>query len=318
MNCSIGIMAHNEAANAGALLDRLLSQRLSRARISEIIVVASGCTDGTEREVSARAARDARVILITEPRRRGKAAAINLFLERARCEICVLIGADTLPESDAVEQLTAPLADPAVGMSGARIVPLNSKDTFPGYAVHFLWDMHHRLALRRPKCGEAVAFRRVFDRIPETTVVDEPQIEALVHAAGLRTVYAHDAVVYNLGPDTAREILMRRRSIVAGYIELSRRTPYRTATQARLAVLAAALRNILTGREPALYAFGALSLEAAARVLGFLDFHLGRAPRHIWPMAPSTKRPADFIEPQAASTQTSAPAPRNTPVSNRV
>jgi len=28
-------MAHNEAANVGALLDRLLSQRLSRARIAD-------------------------------------------------------------------------------------------------------------------------------------------------------------------------------------------------------------------------------------------------------------------------------------------
>lgn len=304
-------MAHNEAANVGALLDRLLSQRLSRARIEEIIVVASGCTDGTGSEVAARAARDARVILITEPERRGKAAAVNLFLERARCEICALVGADTLPESDALERLIAPLADPGVGMSGARIVPLNSKNTFTGYAVHFLWEMHHQLALRRPKCGEAVAFRRVFDSIPETTVVDEPQIEALVHAAGLRTVYAHDAVVYNLGPDTAREILMRRRSITAGYIELSRRTRYRTATQARRAVFAAVLRNILAGREPALFALGALALEAAARALGFLDFHLGRTPRHIWPMAPSTKRPADFIHanPPRQSTAPAAPAP---------
>ena len=265
-------------------------------RIDRIIVVAGGCTDGTEEIVAGYARRHPEIQLIIEPERRGKAAAINLFLSQARTEICVLQGADTLPGEDTIERLVAPLADPGVGMTGARIVPLNPKTTFAGYAVHFLWELHHQVALSQPKCGELVAFRRVFGAIPETTVVDEPQIEALVREAGLRTVYVPEAVVYNLGPSTVREIIMRRRSITAGYLALARRTRYRASTQARRAVAAAVIRRLLAGEEPLVPALGAAAIECLARCLGRLDYHFSRKPQHIWPMALSSKTPADFMQ----------------------
>lgn len=289
-------MAYNEERNIGRLLDALLAQRLRNTCIREIIVVASGCTDRTADITAEKSASDNRIALITEPQRRGKASAINLFLKSAACEICVLQGADTIPGPDTIEKLTSPFSDPQLGMAGARPVPLNSRDTFPGYVAHFLWELHHEISLRRPKCGELVAFRRVFDSIPENTIVDEPRIEALVRAAGLKTVYAPEAVVFNLGPSTIGEIIMRRRSIVRGYLELSGDTPFRTSTQARGAIAAAVARRILSGKEPLLPALGAIAVEAAARLLGRLDFHLSRRPGHIWTIAPTTKSPADFME----------------------
>ena len=48
---SIGIMAYNEEANIGRLLSSLLDQNLTQANLTEIFVVASGCTDRTEKIV---------------------------------------------------------------------------------------------------------------------------------------------------------------------------------------------------------------------------------------------------------------------------
>ena len=76
-------MAHNEEANIGRLLERLQQQRLDQVEIAEIIVVASGCTDGTEAIVQAAAAADARISLLVQPQREGKASAMNLFLRHA-------------------------------------------------------------------------------------------------------------------------------------------------------------------------------------------------------------------------------------------
>jgi len=42
MNCSVGVFAHNEAANIAALLQSLSAQSLANAAITEIIVVSSG------------------------------------------------------------------------------------------------------------------------------------------------------------------------------------------------------------------------------------------------------------------------------------
>ncbi len=48
LSISIGIMAYNEEANIGRLLQSVFDQRCVNGHIEEIVVVASGCTDNTE------------------------------------------------------------------------------------------------------------------------------------------------------------------------------------------------------------------------------------------------------------------------------
>jgi len=121
--CSLGIMAHNEAANIGRLLARVAASRLERVEVAEIIVVASGCTDDTEAIVRAAAAADPRIRLISQPAREGKASAMNLFLGEAACDVLVLSSADLLPAEDALERLVSPFADPEIGLTASRPEP---------------------------------------------------------------------------------------------------------------------------------------------------------------------------------------------------
>src|SRR5919202_5959776 len=69
LECSIGIMAYNEEGNIGRLLDALVHQQTRICAIREIIVLASGCTDGTEAIARDWARRDARIKLVVQPRR---------------------------------------------------------------------------------------------------------------------------------------------------------------------------------------------------------------------------------------------------------
>src|SRR2546423_10240164 len=78
--CSVGIMAYNEAANIATAIETILHQHLTTAHLAELIVVVSGCTDETIPIVAAIARDDARLRLLVQERREGKAAAINLFL----------------------------------------------------------------------------------------------------------------------------------------------------------------------------------------------------------------------------------------------
>ena len=73
LTCSIGVMAYNEQANIAAALDSILSQRLANGHITEVIVVASGCSDRTCVIVADIARHDPRVHLIEQQRREGKA-----------------------------------------------------------------------------------------------------------------------------------------------------------------------------------------------------------------------------------------------------
>src|SRR2546423_13651250 len=92
---SIGICAYNEARRSPELLDSLEGQILpSDFSVTEILVVASGCTDGTNRIVEDRTKVEPRLTLVQETERKGKAFAINEILRRYRGDILVLVNAD--------------------------------------------------------------------------------------------------------------------------------------------------------------------------------------------------------------------------------
>src|SRR5215469_14743809 len=103
IGCSVGIMAYNEEANISHTIHAVLEQQGPSMRIEEIIVVASGCTDNTVSIVAEIALKEPRVRLCVQEKREGKASAINLFLKQAVSPVAILIGADVLPGTSALE-----------------------------------------------------------------------------------------------------------------------------------------------------------------------------------------------------------------------
>ncbi len=292
---TVGVMAYNEEANIKRSLLALLAQKSERTRLEEIIVVASGCTDRTVDVVREMMEADARIRLLVQLRREGKASAINLFLQHARNAVVVMTGADIIPEKDALERLCAHFSDATVGMVGAHPVPVNDQHTFIGHAVHLLWNLHDRMAQRDPKLGEVVAFRNVIAAIPVDTAVDEISIQSLIAKRGLRLVYETRAIVYNKGPMTVRDFLKQRRRIYAGHLLVRREQDYAASTMSVLSILQALLANadttLGTARE-AFWTCGAIALEGLARLQGHIDV-LRKRPHHIWQTVSSTKQLED-------------------------
>ena len=289
LDCSVGVMAYNEAANIANCLTSLLNQRTASARIVEIIVVVSGSTDNTAQIVEEFSDREARIKLLVQPGREGKASAINLFLASTKSSILVSVGADTILGPDSLEQLVLPLADSNIGMTGGHPVPLNDKRTFMGFAVHLLWHLHHLVALKRPKLGELIAFRRIFERIPLTTAVDEAKIEPLVFGQGYGLRYVPEAIVFNRGPSTVSDFMKQRRRINAGHFRLREMYGYKVATHNAMQILMTLLRNPQLDWRWFLWTPPVIALEAWARFLGWWDFRWTNKDHHIWEVALSTK-----------------------------
>jgi cellulose synthase/poly-beta-1,6-N-acetylglucosamine synthase-like glycosyltransferase len=287
-------MAYNEERNIGNLLRALCTQRLETVEIGEIVVVASGCTDNTEGVVEEEMACDARIRLLVQDRREGKMSAINLFVHQARCAVVVIINADVLPEPDCIERLVAPFAEPAVGITGGRPVPVNERDSLTGFAAHLLWEMHHQISLTDPKMGELVAYRRFPDLIVSPdTVDDEGIIEELVHRKHMQKVYVPEAILYLRGPTTVPEFVKRRRNIFAGHLQLRARTRYTPSTFSTLRLVRRLYRPMLrmTGARPLrlVRAAGVVLLEVWARVLGAYDFYVAGRDHRMWEPADSSK-----------------------------
>lgn len=289
VSCALGIMAHNEEANIDRLLEAVVSQVTSNVRIAEILVIASGCTDGTEGVVQRWQQRDARIRLLVQARREGKASAVNLFLSQAHEPVLVLCSADLLPERDTIEQVVAPFADPEIGMTTCRPVPVNDPRSFMGFAAHLLWGLHHLVNLNGFKAGELVAFRRIFHRIPYKTCVDEARIEPLIQAQGYGMRYVPTAITYNKGPETVREFLSQRRRIFAGHLEIEDQLGYRVRTLSSMRVLWLVLRSLDWSPRAFLWTWAVAALEAYGRHLGRHDYK-NRREHFVWEIAKTTKQ----------------------------
>ena len=291
VSCSVGIMAYNEEANISHTIGAVLEQHGPSMRIEEIIVVASGCTDRTVPIVTEIAREEPRVRLCVQEKREGKASAINLFLKQASSQVAVLIGADVLPETAALEYLCAPFKDPKIGMVGGCPVPVNNPATFMGHAVHLLWRLHDQMARVNPKLGEVIAFRNVISGIPTDSPVDEISIQALIAQLGYELVYEPACIVYNKGPLTVRDFLKQRRRIYAGHLKVRDQQNYAASTMK----VGPIVRQLITCHHFALgtpkriiWTVGAIFLEMVARVQGQYDYRQKRE-HHIWQMVDSTK-----------------------------
>jgi len=287
--CSIGIMAYNEGGNIGRCLQALIDQETPRCVIKEIIVVASGCTDDTEAIVREFCAQDQRIKLLVQLRREGKASAVNVFLHHAQSDILILESADTVPTPATIQRLLEPFADPEVGMTGGHPIPVNDPHTFMGFVVHLLWELHHQIALRKPKLGEMIAFRRVFRRIPYDSPVDEASCEPLIYGQGYQLRYVPKAVVYNRGPETVSDFLRQRRRIYAGHLKMRQAQGYTVSTMSAARALAALLCTWRWEWRYLLWAPAAVLLEAYGRFLGWTDLHFKRRDHAVWEIATTTK-----------------------------
>lgn len=228
---SIGICAYNEEANISKLLDSILAQELSRVTIIEIIVVSSNSSDSTDQIVKDYSKRDNRISLITEDQRNGKASAVNLFLQQASGEICIIQSADTICIAKTIESICSPILDDSnVGAVGGRPIPRGTRGIFLPFANRLIWHLHSRVSLRNPKLGEISAHRNIIDSIPLDATSDDTYLEYAIKEKGLKVAYSHDAVIYNQGPGTLSEYIEQRTRWRGAQIRVQKDTGYVSAS----------------------------------------------------------------------------------------
>ena len=289
LELTVGVCAYNEEKNIGELLRQVLDQRMDGVVVREVLVVSSGSTDRTDEIAGEIAALDARVRLLPEPERRGKGFAVNVVLREAAGDIIVLAGADLRLENDTLQKLVKRFMDEKVGMAGARPVPTNDAGTFPGFCSHLLWELHHRISLVSPKCGELIALRNLRYSIPSDMPVDEAYLEYRCRKDGLKIAYADDSIVRNRGPESVGDYIMQRRRIHAQHAYLSRKTGFVVST-ANLGLVMSSLASSLKPDAKSLcFTAGAVSLEALCGLLGSYDLYLRGNIYIKWESVESTK-----------------------------
>jgi poly-beta-1,6-N-acetyl-D-glucosamine synthase len=298
IRCSVGITAHNEEANIAQIIEAMLTQRLHLVAITEVIVVASGCTDRTEDIVRDYMAKEPRLRLYVQEKREGKTSAINVFLKHAREDICVLESGDTIPHEDAIENMVRMFGDAAVGMTGAHKVPVNTPEHIIGFLSHLRLKMEHQLCLEIPRLGELIAFRKVFETIPPDVAMDEAFVEALVIRRGLQVRYAPDAVVFNMGPETVGDFIKQRRRNHAGHLHLKAKYGYEVSSMGSPRLLKLAFEEVW-GALRLIWVLVVLAvLEGYSRLLGWWDYRVHKRTHVVWDIAWTTKEVKQSVDPR--------------------
>ncbi|MBI2443619.1 MAG: glycosyltransferase, partial [Candidatus Levybacteria bacterium] len=275
--------------NVGILIDSLLSQDDFHRLIHEIIVVSSGSTDKTNRIIQKYVSKNKKIRLLRQSKRNGKASAVNLFIEHAKRDILILVGADLLLEKNTIKKLLAPLRRHHVGITGAHPIPVNNPKTFMGFIAHLQWQLHHEISLKKPKMGEMIAFRKIFKQIPSSSSVDEANIEPLIRGQGFKAVYCTNSIIHNKGPERVTEFIARRRHVYFGHIVTKHEYGYEVSTLKSTTALISFFKIFKPSWRYVVYAPAAIFLEAIARVLGFLDYKLKLKTHTVWEVTPSSK-----------------------------
>jgi poly-beta-1,6-N-acetyl-D-glucosamine synthase len=288
MRVRVGVFAHDEAATLENCVRAVLDQRLSSAVVVELTIVSCGSRDGTDTIAETLCAADRRVRLLRNTRREGKARAINRFLAAPSSfvDVVLLISGDVVLADGALERLLFPFNDPTVGMTGGRVVPQNERRGV-GRLVHILWELHHRVASRSPKLGEAIALRAPVALLPEWTSADETSLEAdVTQRRGLRLVYRSDAQLFNHGPSSLGDYVAHRRRIARAHSEVEA-AGYRPATRNAGNVTLEAVRHVAKRPRDLPWVAVAAIVESWAWIAGSFDSR-GDG---VWAPLTSAKRP---------------------------
>jgi biofilm PGA synthesis N-glycosyltransferase PgaC len=298
------VVAHNEAEVIGARLDDVDALDYPRERL-EVLVAADGSDDAT---VAIAAARPG-VRVLHRPERRGKLAAMNRAARTARGEILVFSDANNRYSRDALRELVAPFADPAVGVVTGRKAIDDGSGRALDRAEGLYWRYESRLKEWESRAGsvsavagEILAFRRdAFPEAPPGSITEDFAQAMLAAADGWRVVYAPGAVSLERASATLGDEAVRRSRLITGRGQaLARVLPRLARRDPRLAwqvvshkglrplvpgaLAAAALSNAALARDRR-WARAAVAAQVAfygAALAGALDERRGRRRRALY------------------------------------
>lgn len=296
---TIGICAYDEEWNMGELLSNILRiQEIPKD--AEVIAVCSGCEDRTPEIVRDFARKDSRVKLIEEPRRLGKAAAVNKILSRARGDQIVFVSADVIPRQDCIMSLVRTMDDQSVGIACGKPEPIRRGRKLMEGLVETLWGFHNWQLEKLNDAGVLMHASEVFcirngivRRIPRGLVNDDAFLAVATKNKGYRIKYVPKSEVRVFGPQTVSDYVKQRRRIIAGHYQVRLATGHFSQylfysllarpklTLETLAEYFARTRWVAAGLAAGL-------IEVTANLLALSDLVRGRS-HSVWSISSTTK-----------------------------
>jgi cellulose synthase/poly-beta-1,6-N-acetylglucosamine synthase-like glycosyltransferase len=228
---SVGICAADRAANLDRLLEVVESEAFpSGLVLRKVVLVASGCDRKALAFARQLVDRDSRFLLIEEPVRRGKWAAINQIIDNLDGQLLVLVNSDALPERGAISKLLRVIMeDSNVGMVSASPI-VGKRAGITGGVLQLMWGVHNECLLQlnagnrnNHGCDELVVVRsEVLHKLPADTVNDGAFLAGNAYLAGYSIRFCETAKVRIDVPSSFVDLMRQRRRVVYGHFQIMR------------------------------------------------------------------------------------------------
>ena len=227
---SVVIAARNEEAHIARRIENCLALEYPRDCL-EVIVVSDGSTDRTADIVGGYT--DRRVLLVSLPRRVGKAAALNRGVAEASGEIVALTDARQTFEPNAVRELVANFGDQDVGAVGGELVLMEGPADTPRHATGLYWQYETWIRKTESRIDSTVGAsgsiyairRRLFVPLPAGTILDDVLIPMRIVQQGYRVVFEEWARAFDATTVNFEQEFRRKVRTLAGNYQILRLAP---------------------------------------------------------------------------------------------
>lgn len=187
-----------------------------------LLFVTDGSTDGTE----AILAREPDVMVLHDPVRRGKPAAMNRAMRHVQTPVTVFSDANTQLNPDAVRRLAVYFNDPAVGcVAGEKRVVAADAGSGAGESLYWRYEStvkrwESRVGNVMGAAGELFAIRtECYTPLPENALLDDFVLSFRIAMQGRRLVYAPEAYALEHGSASLQDEWARKVRISGGGIQ---------------------------------------------------------------------------------------------------
>ncbi len=190
----------------------------------KILWVIDGSNDSTMERLKAYDA----IVVLHEPGRRGKTAAINRGMEFVATPLVVFCDANSILNRQALKIIVGLFMNSSVGcVSGEKRIAVEEGDgvSSKGESAYwkyesFLKSLDSRFYSAVGAAGELFAIRReLFEPMPEDTLLDDFMLSMRIAQKGYRIAYTPDAYAVERGSLNIEEEAKRKKRIAAGGIQ---------------------------------------------------------------------------------------------------
>ncbi len=259
------ICAYNEERSIATPVSRAVKEGF------EVLVVDDGSEDKTSQIAEKHGA-----IVVRNPERRGKAAALSRAIDYAKThgyDAIIGIDADAVPTPGSITKLYQHLESPVVGAVSALQIPLG---VGPAYKIdELMWSIlaigkSLQQRLNRPVHLGAVMYGVKLESInnPLNIINDDEYIGKAIHKSGKQHLFLEESVVYFDASTSIKHLFTRRKRMILGHLQLGKST----APSMQPDILAVAtLLAIIRKPSRITWLIPAAMIEIAARLAAFAD-----------------------------------------------